>query len=97
MARETPSSVMYGDLRTFARITNKEAARALLDLDVAWGGEPIRSRLESRTWLFRNVTSADPSHIPPLAPPRRTPPTRSPCACCAAWRPRAATGRPCAA
>lgn len=62
---ETPSSIMYADLRAFGGISNTEAARTLLSATVSFGGKSPRDRIESRTYLSREVVHVQPSHVNP--------------------------------
>lgn len=62
---DTPSSVVYADLRTFGGISNKEAARILLSAKVAAGGKTPRDRIESRTYLSREVVHVLPTMVNP--------------------------------
>lgn len=62
---ETPSSVMYADLKDFGRISNHEAALVLLSPDVPYGGTPMRLRASGdRSFLSRDVVHALPGQIP---------------------------------
>ena len=63
--RETPSSIMYTDLRTFGGISNKDAAYILLNTNLTLGGRPLFERIESRTWLSREVVHVDPTNVNP--------------------------------
>lgn len=65
MLQETPSSVLYADLRIFGGITNKNAARILLSPRVAAGGKSPRDRIESRTYLSRQVVHVSPADVNP--------------------------------
>ena len=64
---ETPSAVLYGDLRTYANITNREAAQVLLSDTAVLGSMAPRFRVDDKTWLSRNVVHATPERTPPLA------------------------------
>lgn len=62
---DTPSSVMYADLKAHARLSNRETARLLLNGDFLSGGTPIRDRVDvDRTFLSREVVHALPGEIP---------------------------------
>lgn len=63
--RETPSSVMYADLKLFGRISNRDAARLLLSPTYPIGSIPIRERINDRTFLSRDVVHARPQAIVP--------------------------------
>lgn len=58
--RETPSSVMFDDLRRFGGISNIEAARMLLSAKVTYGGSSPRDKAEDRTYLSRYVVHMTP-------------------------------------
>jgi hypothetical protein len=58
--RETPSSVMFDDLRRFGGISNIEAARMLLSAKVMYGGSSPRDKAEDRTYLSRYVVHMTP-------------------------------------
>ena len=62
---DTPSSVMYADLRSFGGISNVEAARILLSDVVVIGGRTPRSRVGSRTYLSREVVHVTPDRVHP--------------------------------
>ena len=63
--RSTPSSVLYADLRSFGKITNKAAARILLSARIGAGGKAPRDRIESRTYLSREVVHVLPQNVIP--------------------------------
>lgn len=63
--KETPSSVMYADLKTFGGVANKDAARLLLSSRVMYGGRAPRDRVDERTFLSREVVHVDPSRVDP--------------------------------
>lgn len=63
---DTPSSVLYADLRSFG-ITNRDAAAVLLSDTVAYGSVPPRYRIDEKSFLSRKVVHAKPSETPPLA------------------------------
>lgn len=65
LSRETPSSVLYADLRSYGGITNKEAARILLSANITAGGKAPRDRIESRTYLSREVVHVSPKNVNP--------------------------------
>ena len=65
MEGETPSSVMYADLRYFGGITNKDAARMLLSPKVSYGGRAPRDRVDERTFLSREVVHVMPDRVNP--------------------------------
>ena len=62
---ETPSSIMYADLRQFGGISNTDAARILLTDRIMFGGTSPRDRVSSRTYLSREVVHVDPSRVNP--------------------------------
>lgn len=66
MAENTPSYVMYADLKRFGRVSNYEAARLLLSGECR-DGERLspRDRIEDRTFLSRRVVNAAPGELPP--------------------------------
>ncbi len=61
--RDTPSSVMFDDLRKFGGISNIEAARMLLSAKISYGGTSPRDRAEDRTYLSRNVVHLLPDDV----------------------------------
>lgn len=66
MADDTPSRVMYADLKRFGRISNYDAARMLLaDRAIEDGRVSPRSRIEDRTYLSRQIVNAAPGQQPP--------------------------------
>ena len=62
---ETPSSVMFDDLRTFGGISNQDAARVLLSARVTAGRRAPRDLAESRSRLSREVVHVVPSKVNP--------------------------------
>lgn len=62
---ETPSSILYLDLKVFGRISNREAAALLLSPTFLYGGQPIVDRLTDRTFLSREIVHANPRTTPP--------------------------------
>lgn len=63
---DTPSSIMYADLKDFGHIPNREAALALLSPDAPYGGMSMRARAyNDRTFLSRDVVHALPGKIAP--------------------------------
>lgn len=56
---QTPSEVLYSDLRSFAGINNRDAARILLSERSEGKGVAPRLRIEDKTYLSRNVV-----HVP---------------------------------
>lgn len=63
---ETPSSIMYADLKNFGHVSNKEAALALLSPRPMAGGMSMRSRANSdRTFLSRDVVHGEPGRPGP--------------------------------
>jgi len=62
---DTPSSVLYADLRAFGGISNRNAARVLLSDTVVIGGKTPRSRIDSRTYLSREVVHVTPDRVFP--------------------------------
>lgn len=63
LGQETPSSVMYQDLKAFGGISNKEAARVLLSGRVGAGGRAPRERVGERTFLSREVVHVLPGQV----------------------------------
>ena len=67
MAGDTPSRVMYVDLKRFGRMSNYEAARVLLaDRPTEDGRLSPRDRIEDRTYLSRQIVNAAPGQQPPF-------------------------------
>lgn len=63
---ETPSSVMFQDLKTFGRVSNRDAALLLLNPDARYGGASLLERvLSNRSFLSREVVHADPRDVVP--------------------------------
>lgn len=56
---------MFSDLRTFGRLTNREAAEELLSATVSYGGKSIRARIDDRTFLSRQIVHATPRQAHP--------------------------------
>lgn len=65
IARDTPSTVLYADLRSYGGIKNADAARVLLSAKVGPGGKTPRDRIESRTFLSREVVHVSPEKADP--------------------------------
>lgn len=63
---ETPSAVLYADLR-LCGITNRDAANVLLSDTVTYGSMPPRFRIDEKSFLSRKVVHARPEDTPPLA------------------------------
>ena len=63
--RDTPSTVLYADLRSFAGIKNNDAAHILLSAKIGAGGKAPRDRVESRTYLSREVVHVAPENVDP--------------------------------
>ena len=63
--RDTPSTVMYADLRSYGGLKNVDAARILLSAKLGPGGKTPRDRIESRTFLSREVVHASPEKVDP--------------------------------
>lgn len=60
----TPSTVLYSDLKNFARISNRDAALTLLSPTAFYGGLSIRDRANSdRTFLSREIVHARPGQL----------------------------------
>lgn len=58
---ETPSQILYADLRAFGHISNRAAALILLSPQTSVNGMPIRSRAGTdRTFLSREIVHARP-------------------------------------
>ncbi len=62
---QTPSSYMYDELRRFAGLSNRDAARILLSDRPIYGGRSPRDRVEERTFLSREVVHQAPNNINP--------------------------------
>lgn len=63
---DTPSSIMYADLKAFGRISNRDAAWLLLSPDARSGGIPVRARINNdRTFLSREVVHVRPANAQP--------------------------------
>ena len=62
---KTPSSVMYDDLRLYGGISNKDAARILLSARIAAGGKAPRDRVDSKTYLSREIVHVRPDRVDP--------------------------------
>ena len=62
---DTPSSVLYADLRAFGGVSNRDAASVLLSDSVVIGGKTPRSRVDSRTYLSREVVHVTPDRVNP--------------------------------
>lgn len=63
---ETPGSVMYQDLKTFGRVSNRDAALLLLNPDVRYGSVSLRDRaIQDRSFLSREVVHARPQDMGP--------------------------------
>jgi len=61
---DTPSSIMYTDLKSFGHIPNRDVALAVLSDKVSYGGMSMRSRAAgNRTFLSRDVVHALPGQI----------------------------------
>ena len=60
---ETPSSVMYADLRAFAGLSNRDVAHAILSDAPAAGGKIPRLRVDDKTFLSRSVVHVRPSEV----------------------------------
>ena len=65
MKRETPSAVMFDDLRRFGGITNRDAAWLLLNSKPTNEGKSLRDRVDSRTFLSRTIVHSEPGAIHP--------------------------------
>ena len=65
MAADTPSSVMYTDLRQFGCIPHRDTASILLDGNVTIGGKPLGTRIGDRTFLSREIVHAKPGSLHP--------------------------------
>lgn len=58
---ETPSHILFADLKTFGHVSNHDAAMILLSPDACTNGVPIRSRAGTdRTFLSREIVHAQP-------------------------------------
>ena len=65
VVRDTPSTVLYADLRSYGGIKNADAARILLSAKIGPGGKSPRDRIESRTFLSREVVHVSPDKVYP--------------------------------
>lgn len=65
MKRETPSAAMFDDLRRFGGITNRDAAWLLLNPKPTNEGKSLRDRVDSRTFLSREIVHSEPGSIHP--------------------------------
>lgn len=64
MARKnTPSSVMYRQLKSLG-ISNREAARLLLNTSLVFDGNTLSSRIDDSSQLTRRVVHVEPGEIP---------------------------------
>ena len=63
--RDTPSTVLYADLNSYGGLKNVDAARILLSAKVTAGGKTPRDRIESRTYLSREVVHVSPEKVYP--------------------------------
>ena len=64
MDNETPSRVMYDDLKTFGHISRKDVAQILLSDRVVAGGRSLRTRaLEDPTYVTRYICDATPGAL----------------------------------
>ena len=61
---ETPLSFMFADLKQFAGISNRDAARLLLTERPVLGGVSPRDRINERTFLSREIVHATPGYLP---------------------------------
>lgn len=77
MKRETPSAVMFDDLRRFGGITNRDAAWLLLNSKPTNEGKSLRDRVDSRTFLSRTIVHSEPGAIHPEQLVPRLRPQRS--------------------
>ena len=60
---DTPSAVMYADLKSFGGLANKDAARILLSDKPIYSGLSPRARVDERTFLSRVVVHVSPSSV----------------------------------
>lgn len=60
---DTPSAVMYADLKAFGGLANKDAARILLSDKPIYSGLSPRARIDERTFLSRVVVHVSPSNV----------------------------------
>ena len=58
-----PHSVMYMAMKQFGGISYKDLAAMLFAPDFAYGGVPMRERLQERTFVTRNVVHAEPGRF----------------------------------
>lgn len=65
MATDTPSSVMYTDLRQFGGIAHRDTATVLFDGSVSIGGKTLSARIDDRTFLSREIVHAKPGSLHP--------------------------------
>ena len=57
---ETPSGVMYATFKQFGGISNKEVASMVFSPGFSYGGVPLISRLDERSFVTRNVVHVAP-------------------------------------
>lgn len=63
--RDAPSTVLYADLHSYGGLKNVDSARILLSAKVGPGGKTPRDRIESRTYLSREVVHVSPEKVDP--------------------------------
>ncbi len=62
--QETPSYVLYSDLKSFGHVSNKDAANILLS-DMRYGEEPIRVRATNERTFLHRLVHAEPGKVMP--------------------------------
>lgn len=65
MDSQTPSSYLYEELRSQARLSNRKAAHILLSNRPIFAGRSPRDRIDDRTFLSREVVHAHPDNANP--------------------------------
>lgn len=59
----SPSSVLYGDLKSFGRLSYRDSARELLSPRPVYGGISPRARMGERTFFSRQIVHARPGDL----------------------------------
>lgn len=64
MARKsTPSSIMYGELKRLG-LSNYETASILMNTQLTFDGQPLKSRIDESSQLSRRIVHTEPGEIP---------------------------------
>lgn len=64
MARKsTPSSIMYGELKRLG-LSNYEVASTLMNTQLTFDGQPLKSRIDESSQLSRRIVHTEPGEIP---------------------------------